>query len=472
MTTRAPSGKIHDTDRAEDAALDQGAFDALADGIIVISTDDRILAINRVAGSLVGIERDAFIGQPLSELAEASGLDWVDLMDLVRAGRKAELIVSSVESKQILASLRRVPIAPDQPLRKLLLLRDLEVIDHERRRATAPGHQGSFQFISREKLRPNFGRQRRLSGNLDQLLTLAERATEQSANVLLTGESGVGKTEIAKHLHEYINLGASPFVHVNCGSIPDTLFESEMFGYERGAFTGALEKGKTGYIESADGGTLFLDEVGEIPLIVQAKLLKTLDSGTVQRVGGTDERNVKVRIVSATNRDIKNMVKSGQFRRDLYFRLAVISLHVRPLRESPELIDDMMDHFLTAINKRRSTPLSLSASCRKQLKTYSFPGNIRELHNIIQQLSVMTETTADVEDLHEQMFLEGHLAPAHEAEEETEGVRLKEQVRAFEEGVITRAIAKHGSKRKAAKALGVDIGTIVRKTKSKGSGGG
>jgi transcriptional regulator with PAS, ATPase and Fis domain len=236
-----------------------------------------------------------------------------------------------------------------------------------------------------------------------------------------------------------------------------------MFGYERGAFTGALSGGKKGLIEAADAGTLFLDEVGEIPLAMQAKLLKFLETGSVQRVGGSAEKSVKVRIIAATNRKLEEMVRAGHFRRDLYYRLAVVPLHVRSLSESPELIGELIDHFVAGVNLQRDQPLAISDECRKHLMAYSYPGNIRELQNIIQQISVVATARADAIHLPEPVLMRHAAQPGRL----DDGGTLKSRVRAYERQLIEAAIGRLGSKSKAAEALGVDIGTIVRKTQGR-----
>ncbi len=302
---------------------------------------------------------------------------------------------------------------------------------------------------------------------MDRLISRGERALLQGARVIITGESGVGKTEIARHLHGFVSDASDPFVVVNCAAIPETLFESELFGYEKGAFTGALSGGKKGLIEQAEGGTLFLDEVGEIPVHLQAKLLSFLEDGTVQRVGGAKPKHVHVRVISATNRDLEKMAEHREFRRDLYYRLAVVRLPTLPLREMPELISHLLNRFIGVINQKRMVPLELSDDLRTKLLKYDYPGNIRELYNLVQQISVLSEedevprrlnrpssiSKADASDVDEPMDIAGR--------------GLKEIVSEFELGVIETAIKKHGSKRKAAAALDVDIGTIVRKTKRK-----
>lgn len=302
------------------------------------------------------------------------------------------------------------------------------------------------------------------------MISRGERALLQGARVIITGESGVGKTEIARHLHNFVANGVDPFIAVNCAAIPESLFESELFGYEKGAFTGASTEGKKGLIEAAEGGTLFLDEIGEIPLPLQAKLLSFLEEGTILRIGGTRPRRVNVRVISATNRDLLEMSEDRRFRTDLYYRLAVVNMPMKPLREVPELLDHLIDRFLTAINQRRSVPLQLSDDLRARLRAYHYPGNIRELWNLMQQISVLGD---DEEELPRRLMA---LDPAQsarptgkpatsEAVAFSEGTSLREAVSEYELRIIEDAIRVHGSKRKAAAALGVDIGTISRKTR-------
>lgn len=439
-------------------------FDALPDGLILLDEQLKIQFINGLASEMIGVAQSAALGQAFLSVANGSTADLAELLEFVESGRKAETIVRSSDGRSLMSSVRQVEGQGESAPWILIQLRDLVVLDHERNRAGEKGPRRSVRFLSQQKIRPDLSQQRRISPQLDRLLTLGERCIAQDARVLLTGESGVGKTEIARHLHISATGSNTAFVHVNCGSIPDSLFESEMFGYEKGSFTGALHTGRKGHIESADGGTLFLDEVGEIPLQMQAKLLKFLESSTVQRIGGSAEHPVKVRIVSATNRDLEEMVKRGEFRRDLFYRLAVVPLAVRPLRQTPELFDELVDHLVAVVNQRRLAPMTIAKECRDRLRDYQFPGNIRELHNIIQQLSVMADKVAEVRHLPEVVMMSRVTIGVDGLPKESPRGDLKGLVRDYERQIISRAIAQHGSKRKAAEALGVDIGTIVRKT--------
>jgi transcriptional regulator with PAS, ATPase and Fis domain len=236
-----------------------------------------------------------------------------------------------------------------------------------------------------------------------------------------------------------------------------------MFGYERGSFTGALAKGKRGLVETADGGILFLDEVGEIPLSLQAKMLQFLEEGGVQRVGGTEVRRLRVQVISATNRDLGKMVAEGAFRKDLYYRLGVVTLRLPPLRDCPKLTDELIDRFCNDVSRRRGSPLRLDRNCRQILRSHSFPGNIRELQNVIEHLAVVCDSTVRQEDISAavERTPDPEVLPPIIAANET----LRASVRRFEGRLILDAIAKTGSKRKAAELLGVDVATIVRKSR-------
>ncbi len=225
-----------------------------------------------------------------------------------------------------------------------------------------------------------------------QALSELERVSEASASVLLLGESGTGKELFARAVHLSSQRRDQPFIKVNCAAIPDTLFESELFGYERGAFTGA-QTARAGWFEQADQGTIFLDEIGEMPLPMQTKLLRTLQEGTIVRLGGKRELKVAVRVVAATNRDLAQDVARGTFRRDLFYRLNVIPIRLPSLRERPQDIRALTIHFLSRVNQDNQRNVSLSAQALSKLEQHAWPGNIRELGNVIERLVLLTDST-------------------------------------------------------------------------------
>jgi PAS domain S-box-containing protein len=229
------------------------------------------------------------------------------------------------------------------------------------------------------------------SAAMENCIHLALRVADVSSPVLLTGESGVGKGMLAKIIHNHGAFKKGPFIHVNCGAIPAGLMESELFGYHKGAFTGAAQEGKPGLFEMADGGTLFLDEIGEIPLDLQVKLLKVLEEGEVRRLGGTHSRKLAIRIIAATNRNLRDMIKERQFREDLFFRLNVFPIQIPPLRERPEDILPLVDAALAALNLKYKTNKQIRSGALDRLYRHSFPGNIRELQNAVERAFILAE---------------------------------------------------------------------------------
>jgi DNA-binding NtrC family response regulator len=222
-----------------------------------------------------------------------------------------------------------------------------------------------------------------ISDSIDEIRQLARRVAGTKISVLITGESGTGKDVVARLIHDLSPRRDSPFVPVNCGAIPETLFESEMFGHERGSFTGA-ERQRKGYFEQADGGTLFLDEIGEMPFAMQAKILRALETGTYFRVGGSKAVNTDVRMLAATNRDLRLAVEKGEFREDLYYRIRAVEMHLPPLRERTEDIPKLVDHFAdmffreNKIDRQRILPAAM-----RVIGNHDWQGNVRELKHFI-----------------------------------------------------------------------------------------
>ncbi|MCU0293043.1 MAG: sigma-54 dependent transcriptional regulator, partial [Thermoanaerobaculaceae bacterium] len=288
---------------------------------------------------------------------------------------------------------------------------------------------------------------------LKELLGLVDTVAPRDVSVLVTGESGTGKELVARRLHERSGRAAGPFVAVNCAALPESLAESELFGHEKGAFTGA-DRQRLGRFEEADGGTLFLDEVGELPAAQQAKLLRTLDGRTVRRVGGSAEIPVDVRLVAATNRDLAAEAASGSFRQDLYFRLAVVTVHLPPLRERVSDIPVLARHFVATLAARHHVAApELAAPALAALERYRWPGNVRELRNVLER-AVVVRGGASIrpEDL--------ALPTAVGVGGESGGsIPLDRDVR--EREVLLEALRRAGGNRdEAARLLGVSVRTL------------
>jgi Nif-specific regulatory protein len=218
-----------------------------------------------------------------------------------------------------------------------------------------------------------------------------EQVASSDATVLLLGESGTGKELLAQTVHAASPRHRAPFVRVNCGAVPEALFESELFGHEKGAFTGAASS-RAGSFEEAEGGTLFLDEIGDLPFSMQVKLLRVLQERTVSRLGSSKERKLDVRIVAATNQDLKQQVANGTFRLDLFYRLYVVPIHIAPLRERPEDVASLLGHFLLEANKRFRRTVRLSGDALAALIRYPWPGNVRQLQNVVDRLVLLSDS--------------------------------------------------------------------------------
>ncbi|MFN3739464.1 MAG: sigma-54-dependent transcriptional regulator [Thermodesulfovibrionales bacterium] len=228
------------------------------------------------------------------------------------------------------------------------------------------------------------------SNAIKALLSMIEKIAPSESTVLITGESGTGKELVATTIHYQSPRRDKPLIKVNCAALPEGLIESELFGHEKGAFTGALKK-KQGRFEVASGGTIFLDEVGDLPLSAQAKLLRVLQDKTFERVGGTETIKVDVRIIAATNRDLKEEIKKGRFREDLFYRLNVIPIVIPPLRERKEDIPVLVEYFLKKFNSRSGRNVRFSSDAMKALLEYDYPGNVRELENIVERAAVLSQ---------------------------------------------------------------------------------
>ena len=317
-------------------------------------------------------------------------------------------------------------------------LLDCEVKDLRRKLASAGG---SGEIISRN---------RELLAQLD----LAARVAESTMSVLVEGESGTGKELFAQFIHEKSPRAAKPFVKVNCAALPEQLLESDLFGHVRGAFTGAV-KDRQGRFELADGGTLFLDEIAELTPSIQAKLLRFLQSKEFERVGESEPRKVDVRIIAATNRNLEEALKEGTFREDLYYRLNAVRLKLPPLRERPEDVPALIQHFMQKFSKSRA--LELSPEAMKALRGYRWSGNIRELENVIERAVVLTQNgTIQLFHLPEEVRAESSQALAAQSLEEIEKLHIKK--------VLQRAKDYD----EAATILGIDPATLWRKRKRYG----
>ncbi len=321
---------------------------------------------------------------------------------------------------------------------------------------------------------------------LSDVFKILKKVAPTDSTVLVTGESGTGKELLVRALHNQSLRVDKPFVPINCGAIPKELLESELFGHEKGAFTHAIRM-RPGRFELAEGGTIFLDEIGEMELSLQVKILRALQEKEIERVGGGGPRKVDVRIVAATNRNLEDEVAAGRFREDLFYRLNVIPLHLPPLRERGEDILNLVAHFLNKFcTKKGRDLLKLSDDVRKVFLAYTWPGNIRELENFIERLSILTDGNrvelsdvpnkildavgllSEIELPEKAINVQKVFAMPKLADMQERGLSLKEFLEAMEDGLIEEALQKSdGVKNHAAELLGIKRTTLIEKIKKR-----
>lgn len=304
------------------------------------------------------------------------------------------------------------------------------------------------------------------SVQIRRIKNLIGRIAATNSSVLITGESGTGKEVVARTIHEESTVSSGPFVAINIGGVPENLLESELFGYEKGAFTGAVGR-KTGMFELANGGTLFLDEIGDMPHALQVKILRVLQEKCITRLGGTEPMPINARIVCATNKDLETLVREGKFREDLFFRLNVVRIHIPPLRERKDDIPLLAGWIIKKLNTNMGRHFSgLTPEAMEKLKSYDFYGNIRELENILERAAIFSDgdlITADNIELRGDVL--GHVTKADDGNPSTDGMSLK----AIERQSIERALRRwEGNRTKAANELGITRRTLITKIEEYG----
>ena len=307
------------------------------------------------------------------------------------------------------------------------------------------------------------------SKKMEDTLKLAVRASQSDASVFITGESGVGKEEIAKFIHRNSDRRDKPFIAINCAAIPKELIESELFGYIEGAFTGSKRGGKKGLLEEADGGTFFLDEVGDLPFDVQGKLLRVLQDGLLRRIGSTRNTEIDVRYICATNLNPGSLLNNSVFRQDLLYRLSVIPIYVSPIRERREDIIPLVEHFMSFYNNKYKRNVQLSAGAYNYLCCLPWRGNVRQIKNVVERIVILSEDCSLIkEDLVPILKLD---IESTETEISTTAVKVLELTtltnaqEEMEKQLIDMALEKYKTVPKAAHALGVPPSTIYRKLK-------
>ncbi|CAK7058540.1 sigma 54-interacting transcriptional regulator [Tissierella sp.] len=367
-------------------------LDASNDGIHITDGKGVTLRFNKSCERIDGVKADYVIGKHMEELV-AEGIYSESVALAVIKEKKQISMLQQVNGKEVIGT--GTPIFKDGELYRIVInsrditeLRDLKRGLEEAKLINKKYQQELDIISSKDKAKNNNIIYN--SDKMDKIIDLALRVAKVDSTVLIEGESGVGKGVLSYFLHNNSLRYNKPFIKINCGAIPENLLESELFGYEKGSFTGANKEGKVGLIQLADKGTLFLDEIGELPLNLQVKLLNVIQNKELTKVGGTTTIPIDIRIIAATNRNLQDMVKNKVFREDLYYRLKVVPITIPPLRERKEDIPPLILNFLNRFNEKYNYNKKISPDAMKILLSYNWSGNIREVENLIERLVVTT----------------------------------------------------------------------------------
>ena len=445
-------------------------IDSSSDGLWICDADAKVIRINPASERINNIQAQDVVGCNMRDLVNSRVFDRSATLEVLRTGSVVNLLQHR-EGRKLITSGTPVFDAGGRITRVVVSERDITEIDNLQRELEeqeAIKDQFRLQMLEMQQEQLETRQIIARSPSMIKALRQALKVSKVESTVLILGESGVGKGLFADLIHKNSGRADQPLIKINCGAIPESLIESELFGYEKGAFTGAQTGGKPGYFELADGGILFLDEIAELPLSSQVKLLRFMEDGSIMRLGSTRPRVVRVRILAATHRNLEQMVEAGKFRLDLYYRLKVIPIHVPSLQERKECILPLILHYIEWYGNKHSTRKRLSRAACDTLLAYSFPGNVRELMNLCERLVVMTET-----ELISLQDLPADVAKADSAEGAVPGlwpeiISLPQVVESTERALLAQALKVHDSQIDMALALGVSQPTIARKLKKYG----
>jgi PAS domain S-box-containing protein len=443
-------------------------FNASSDGLWVCNGQGVVIAVNRASEILNGIKGSDVIGRSVDDLLDSKVFDKSVTRMVLDSGRRQTVMQRIGKTGKYLLS-TGTPVLDDDGKIFLVVIneRDMTELNMLRRqiehnREIAEKYKEKLADLSLLELKRN-----EIIAESDKMRHILQMALKLSridaSNILILGESGTGKGLLAKLIHKNSIRNKNPFVEINCAALPENLLEAELFGYEKGAFTGASDKGKIGLFELAHGGTLFLDEIGDMPLSLQAKLLKYLDNHEIRRVGGTLPIRVACSTIAATNQDLNKLVKERKFREDLYYRLNSFILNIPPLRERPEDVAGLIRFYLNKYNRKYKCDKKISSGIIHLLEKYPFPGNVRELKNIIENAVVMSDLDA-VDNFIRAGFKAGGTLPEVEAQQNLDAdLRLADGLRRVERQMLLQAKARCRTTREMAAALGISQPSVVRK---------
>jgi len=443
-------------------------MDVSYDGFMISDGEGRIVYLNPASERMDGVRMEDILGRHAGDLKDAGVYETSVTMEVLRT-RKPSNVMEFKGDRLLLIT--GMPIFENRKIKWVVInMRDFTELNNIQRDVEKARRQAELYkrelddlagqiFLTKNGVVFN-------SSIMRKILAMLERIAPTDVTVLLEGESGTGKDVLARWLHYHSQRVDAPFLKIDCGVLSESLLESELFGYEKGAFTGAKKDGKVGLVEAANGGTLFLDEVGELPLQLQVKLLRLLQDQTFIPVGGVKEQQVNVRIIAATNRDLARMVKDGSFRKDLYFRLKIVPVKIPPIRERTDDVTPLILHFLKKYNEQYGVRREISNRAFSVFNAYPWPGNVREISNTIERLVVVTSGSlidaADAEaSVSSSVVSGGEISSLH-------NLPYKEALDQFEMQYIKRRLNGEITLQELADALGISVSTLKRKLRKYG----
>lgn len=434
-------------------------LDALHDGVYITDANGITVTINKAYERITGISRAEVVGFHMADLVKAGFISKSVSLEVIRERRPITLVQTIHDSRKIVVSGTPMfdsngtiayVVTSVRDITELLLAKhaqeQLEQIQRLREAYQVPEITvlDNPGVITSQQTEPCF--------------SLAARVAKSTAKVLIQGETGTGKTLLARYIHQQSDRADGPFLELNCAAFLEGLLEAELFGYTSGAFTGASPRGKQGLLDVAHGGTLFLDEIGDLPLALQVKLLKVVEENRYLPVGGTSFRQTNVRLITATHQDLHERVKKGAFREDLFYRISVVPLWLPPLRQRCDEVIPLLNYYLSYFNQLHGLSRRWNPESLELLAGYAWPGNIRELINVTERLAVTA-----LDDEITSASLPSDLFPSASCNELALQGDLRQQVMQFEQRLIQQALAEHGTTRAAAAVLGIDQSTLVKK---------
>ncbi len=437
-------------------------------GICVADAEGIMTRVNSAFEQITGLGSHHFIGLHVQEAVDKAIIDNSSILRLLQRRRPSTATVTTMAGKKLFSSAFPVYDRRHNVNRLATIMRSVQGVQSMRELESFLRDHAAYH--------PSEARVVGASPQITDIFNRIERLSLFDCPVLLKGETGVGKGLFARIIHERSPLCQGPFVTINCSAIPSHLLESELFGYEHGAFTGSRKEGKKGLFESADGGTLVLDEIGELPLELQAKLLRAVEAASVLKLGAVGETPINVRIIASTNRDLDLMLQEGRFRPDLYYRLNVVPLFIPPLRERREDIPELLYHYLEHFNLRYGTHTWISPDAVETLTDYAWPGNVRELANLVERLIILeNRDLIRVEDLPDGLRHTGPKrgelsgppmgpAPGYPVQP------LKKALEGYEKLLLTETLRRFPRQEDTAQALCVSMSTLTRKMRKYGLG--